>query len=138
MWNTVEPRSTNFFYLVKTCNLAKILARAENFSVTENSAKVRFYCTFTKWDYPFALYSCLNLSLLFNFVQNGCPLLNLEKKSLYFIFTYMFCLNKAQIDYGLLLWSTSCAATAAQQGSNCPILASHDASQQPCYLCSEP
>ena len=34
-----------FFYLVKTCNLAKILARAEKFSVTENSAKVRFYCT---------------------------------------------------------------------------------------------
>ena len=33
-----------FFFLVKTCNLTKILARAEKFSVTENSAKVRFYC----------------------------------------------------------------------------------------------
>ena len=36
-------RARILFYVVKTCNLAKILTRAEKFSVTENSAKVRFY-----------------------------------------------------------------------------------------------
>ena len=57
--STVEPRFSESqpsrkpclsrgrisFYKAKTCNLAVNLAKAEKFSVTENSAKVRFYCT---------------------------------------------------------------------------------------------
>ena len=38
-------RTPIFLYLVKKCNLAEILAKAEKILMTENSAKVRFYCT---------------------------------------------------------------------------------------------